>query len=78
MGFGGGSPPPLPAIPPPPAPPPPLGQPQGTKPGAKAGGPFRTVIGSGEMGIAPGFGLNTSGPGSLGGSSSATLGGSSK
>lgn len=73
MSFGGGSPPPLPATPPPPAPPPPLGQPQGSKPAKKGGGPFRTVIGSGEMGIAPGSALS-SGPGQLGGSSS-TLGG---
>lgn len=76
MSFGGSSPPPLPAVPPPPAPPPPLGQPVGSsKPGQKGGGPFRTVIGSGETGIAPGFGMNTSGPGNLGGSAS-NLGGS--
>lgn len=75
MSFGGSSPPPLPAVPPPPAPPPPLGQPQGSKPGTKSGGPFKTVIGSGDLSVMPGLGLNISGPGNLGGTNSA-LGGS--
>lgn len=79
------SPPPLPDTPPPPAPPPPMGQPQGSKPGHKAGGPFKTVLGTGMEGASIGTGLapflgstgTVMGPGNLGGGSSSSGGSAS-